>query len=513
MTAFLLLARTEPHAPADPRDADGLMRGAAAMGLPPPTTRGADSVVGTPPTSLLDPTRRVTRSLDAPPIHVVQRSGRVLVGSSIRGLLATGLVARRLDPSGVAGWLWRGAPVANRPPVADVRSVPAGAALACGTDGAWRLETDPCEGVLSTPAEVRLRLLEAGPSRNVPVVVSSAGGLGGLALAHVFAERRTPAPEVVTVRFPTDSDARLAGVGRLVSARGARHHVVSLVRSDPMAALSAYLTACDVPTPDGFSAALVADALAAAGVADAIDGAGASILFGAGPAFAAVAREPRPRGLRRAPPSADELDVDAQRAVEIHAFARVPVNLALSAAARLPAGTREALSRCGPRPVDGFLPPRGSRLEVAAETWLRGPFADRVLGAARGARPAFLESRVLAAVRGLPPPVRFGRPGSGGLLARLAGRGAGTAGMHGAGFEGTLSLWARGPLRPWLDATLSPERVASTRALEPAAVTQALARFHAGTSGWTATRILTLAFLVAWIERERLVLPTEAAVP
>lgn|GEM_PF-2245329 len=513
MTGFLLLARTEPHAPADPRDADALTRGAAALGLPPPTARAAQSVAGTPPASLLDPTRRVARALDAPPIHVAPLAGRVLLGSSVRGLLATGIVPRLLDPSGVAGLLWRGGPVSNRPPVAGVRSVPAGAALVCGSGGAWRMEAEPCAGELSTPAEVRLRLLESGPPRNVSAVVSSAGGLGGLALAHVLAERGAPAPEVVTVRFPTDTDARLAGVGRLVSARGARHHVVSLARTDPMAALSAYVAACDVPTPDGFSAALVGDALAAAGVTDAIDAAGASILFGAGPAFAAVAREPRPRGLRRAPPSADELDVDAQRAVEIHAFARVPVNLALAAAARLPAGTREVLSRCGPRPVDGFLPPRGSRLEVAVETWLRGPFADRLLGSARAARPAFLEPRVLAAVRGLPPPVRFGRPGTGGLLARLAGRGAGRAGMHGAGFEPTLSLWARGPLRPWLDATLAPERVASTRALEPIAVTGALARFHAGTGGWSATRILTLAFLVAFIERERLVLPAEGAAP
>ncbi len=507
MTAFLLLARTGPDVPYAAHDADALARGAAAVGLSPPTAGALGLVGGSPPADLLAPHRHVARAFDAAPIHVAPLGGRVLVGSSLHALLATGLVPRLLDPVGVAGWLWRGAAVPNRPPLAGVRSVPAGAALRLGDDGGWHLETEPCARQPSTPTEVRLRLLEAVPPRGRSIVVSSAGGLGGLALASVYAGRGEPPPEVVTVRFPSDSDGRLEAVRRLVEAQGARHRVVDAASADPMRALSSYLSTCDVPTPDGFHAALLDAALRTAGVTDAIDAAGASVLFGAGPAFAAVAREPRARAWHRKPPSGDELDVGAQREVELRAFARVPVNLALAAAARLPAGTREALSRCGPRPVDGFLPPEGSRLEVAVETWLRGPFADRVLASPRAARPAFLEPRVLEAVRGLPPPVRFGRPGSGGLLARFAGRGAARAGAGAVGLEATLSDAAHGGLRAWIDATLAPGRVAAAGVLVPAAVTEALRRFHARTGGWTATRILTLAFLLAWIERERLVLP------
>lgn len=504
MSGFLLLAFTGPGVSLDARDHEALARGAKALGLTAPAATPHGLRAGEPPRTLGDATRRIERAFDAPPVFMAPLPGRVLVAPSLRALLSTGLVPRTLDPSGIAGFLWRGAPVANRPPVLGARGVPAGAALVLDPDHGWRLESAAPRSELSTPAELSLRLLESVASRHGGVVVSSAGGPGGLALAGVFSAWDDPAPELVTVRLPTDTDARLAVVGRLAQAQGARHHVVDLARTDPQGALTSYLAGCDVPTPEGFGAALVAEALAAAGVSGALDAAGASILFGAGPAFAAVAREPRARGLRRRPPSADELDVDAQRAVELHAFARVPVNLALAAAARLPAGTREALSRCGPRPVDGFHPAPGSRLDVAVDTWLRATFADRVLGTPRAARPAFLDERVLAAVRGLPPPVRFGRPGSGGLLARLAGRGAARARGHAAGIEATLAAWGSGALRPWLEATLAPERVAATRVLEPPAVAEALRRSRTGAGGWTAVRIFTLAFLVAWIEREHL---------
>lgn len=507
MTAFVLLARTASGAPLDAGDHEAVARAADALCLGAPTQSVAGLVAGLAPAGLLAAPGRIARAFDAPPIHVAPLDGRVLVASSGRALLSTGLVPRSIDPSGIAGLLWRGAPVAHRPPLAGTRGVPAGAALAWDPDHGWRLEAAAPAHELSTPAEVRLRVLESLPARGGGRVVSSAGGPGGLALAGILADLGGPAPELITVRFPADAESRLRIVGRLVEAQGARHHVIDPARTDPVASLSTYVSTCDVPTPDGFAASLVAEALAAAGISDALDAAGASILFGAGPAFAAVAREPRARGLRRKPPSADALDVDAQREVELRAFARVPVNLALSAAARLPAGTREALSRCGPRPVDGFRPAPGSRLEVAVETWLRGTFADRVLGAPRPARPVFLEPRVLAAIRGLPPPVRFGRPGSGGLLARLAGRGATRARAHSVGLEATLAAWTREALRPWLEAILAPDRVAATRVLEPGAVAEALRRARAGAGGWTATRILTLAFLVAWIERERLALP------
>jgi hypothetical protein len=135
-------------------------------------------------------------------------------------------------PSGIAGILWRARPW----PTAAL----AGCA-ACRGRGprviptGWRLEAAAPAHELSTPAEVRLRVLESLAARGGGRVVSSAGGPGGLALAGILADLGGPAPELITVRFPADAESRLRIVGRLVEAQGARHHVIDPARTDPVA--------------------------------------------------------------------------------------------------------------------------------------------------------------------------------------------------------------------------------------------------------------------------------------
>jgi hypothetical protein len=67
-----------------------------------------------------------------------------------------------------------------------------------------------------------------------------------------------------------------------------------------------------------------------------------------------------------------------------------------------------------------------------------------------------------------------------------------------------MDAWARGPLGGWLAATLAPDRVGATRALRPAGVSAAHARWQRGDGGFDARRLLFLAVTVAWLEREGL---------
>jgi hypothetical protein len=67
----------------------------------------------------------------------------------------------------------------------------------------------------------------------------------------------------------------------------------------------------------------------------------------------------------------------------------------------------------------------------------------------------------------------------------------------------TLDAWMRGPLAPWVDATLSRDRLAAQALWRPEAVLEAVRRFRARTHGWSARHVLLLGVLVRWVERER----------
>jgi len=444
----------------------------------------------------------VTRGPDAPAVYVARHAGAVAHAATARAALAAVGRPAVVDPTGIAGVLWRGAPVDAHLPLDGVVGVPAGGSAELRGDGV--VMTGPATD--AAPSD--LALLEArllAEVRGPAFAVLTRGAHGSLALLALRRLADEPEGDALTIHWPGAPERDVTEAGRTARALHARHHVLRPDADEPEAALARWCATCDLPSLEDFRAMLVDAALARAGVARAATSAGAPALFGVGEPFASVAHGGWRLALRSRPPRVppDAFDLAGQRAVERAALARVPLHAAQVALALLPAGTRAALSTAGPRPPDG-TPGLASRAAAVAEAALRA-LSDGELRAPspRTWRP-YLAAPVVAAVRGLPPRARFGRLGSGGPLRSWLRRAHGWVNRAPAeGFHVTLDRWLRGPWAGWLARTLAPGRLAAQGLWKPEGVARLVASWQASATAEAARAVFVVAATVAWVDRVR----------
>ncbi|MFO0933851.1 MAG: hypothetical protein U1E39_14270 [Planctomycetota bacterium] len=228
-----------------------------------------------------------TRATDAPAVYVAWRErAAASAGTALEALAAVGRRAV-VDPAGVSGVLWRGGPLDARLPLEGVVGVPAGGRVVF-EDGAARVEgpatvAPPCD---VATLEARLRTEVAGPG----FAVLTRGGHASLALLALRALAGEPEADAFTVHWPGAPEPDVVEAGRTARVLRARHHVLRPDGDEPEAALARWLATCDLPSLEGFRAALLDAALARAGVARAATPVGAAALFGVGEPFASVAR-------------------------------------------------------------------------------------------------------------------------------------------------------------------------------------------------------------------------------
>ena len=511
MTAFVGVFRA--HGPTE-TDRARLAAAARGLGLPgsPTTPRlgwlvhgagpGASAADAAGAPAAGDPV--VARPLDGAAVYVARGDdGACGVSTSARAAAAAAGRPLALDPAGFSGLLWRGAALDHRLPWRDVVAVPAGGAAVARADGlGCVVEAPAAPAPDAAPLDRALADVVAGPD----FALLTRGGPASLALLAVRRLFGAPECDAFSVRWPRAEEARVREAGRTARVLGARHHVLDLGDLDPAAALSAWSAAVDVPSAEGFEAHLLDQALARGGVRRVATPAGGAALFGFGEPFLSLARRRRPWLDRSRPPRTvpDPFDVAAHRELEGRALRRVPVHAAQSALALLPAATREALGTTGPRPPDGTA--RARSAVAAASAAALAALVDRELRAPgpRTWRP-FLAASWCPRVRSLPDRVRFGRPGSGGLLRRWLVRARGWAQDAPAeGFEPTLDAWLRGPLAAWLADALAPERLAAQGVWRTDGVARAVTAWRDRRPGWTARVVFVLAALAAWLDRDGL---------
>ncbi len=151
MTTFLGLARTSEKPTTE--DEAALVGALRELGMPQEAIavrRGERWVsAGAADDPRLDLDRGVLRPPDGmDPTYTVRSETLTLVGNSVRALLATGLAKRALDPVGLSGLLWRGAPMDARLPVAGVTSLKPGNRFIAGRP----IEVEPHTGLPSWPS-------------------------------------------------------------------------------------------------------------------------------------------------------------------------------------------------------------------------------------------------------------------------------------------------------------------------------------------------------------------------
>ncbi len=228
----------------------------------------------------------------------------VLFASEVRAILASGLVARRLDPISLESFLCHGAVQGPDTLVSGVRLLPRGSTLV------WQRGKQPVvtpywqppqEQRTSSPQEVResfFAAVERHLISDVPTGVFLSGGVDSSAVAAAAARSVGAGVTSLSVVFPDqprESEAEHAR--RMAQKAGTRHIEIPVTGADMLAILEQSLAGMDQPTIDAVNTYIVSRVARQAGLTVALSGLGGDELFGGYPSFSSV---PRLVGLRRA---------------------------------------------------------------------------------------------------------------------------------------------------------------------------------------------------------------------
>jgi len=257
--------------------------------------------------ALWDPERQtlliVRDRLGIKPLYYAAPSGRFVFASELRALLASGLVRRELDVTGLDTFLKFGAVQEPATMVRGVRLLPAGCLLRW-KDGAFQMErywdlpaaTAPLNGDARVRAErvealraeldkaVRMRLLS-----DVPLGVFLSGGLDSTVLAAIAARHCTRL-KTFTVTFAEEQFAEGVKARQVARLLGTEHHEITLSQGDLLATLPAAVAAIDQPTVDGINTYMVSRVTKQAGVTVALSGLGGDEQFAGYRSFRLVPR-------------------------------------------------------------------------------------------------------------------------------------------------------------------------------------------------------------------------------
>ncbi len=232
--------------------------------------------------------------------------------SEVRALLASGLIARRLDPAALDIYLFNGFAVSPLTLVRGVFSLPPGGWLRVDEEGRvrgrgryWTLPAPSPAGELPRDA-LRARLVAAVEERLVSDVPLGAFLSGGIDSTIVVATMARAGGDVRTfsVGFEDPAYDESAHARHVAARHGTRHTEVRLGRAEFESRLPDAVAALDQPSFDGTNTYVVARAARENGLTVALTGAGADELFGGYPFFRQVAWLGRARRAAAALPRA-----------------------------------------------------------------------------------------------------------------------------------------------------------------------------------------------------------------
>jgi asparagine synthase (glutamine-hydrolysing) len=238
------------------------------------------------------------------PLYVAKATGTFLFSSEVRGLLASGLVPRRINARAVAGFCSYGFVPEPETIIESITEFPAGCYQlldAEATDGNatephryWNIpipRTLPAKEDVCQELRSRLQLaVREHLISDVPSGVFLSAGLDSTLVASLAA-RETNQLRTFTVGFadnPGLSESKLAAdtARRL----GAQHTDIQLLAKDAEQACLPWLEALDQPSVDGLNTFIISRAIRSQGMVVALSGLGGDELFGGYSTFRLVPR-------------------------------------------------------------------------------------------------------------------------------------------------------------------------------------------------------------------------------
>lgn len=477
--------------------------------------------------------------------------GNVLLFSSeLRSLLATGLVERRIDPQGLAGYIWNGFVPGPGTLIRNVRQLPPGSMLTLRPgESPGEPETywvpPPATPGTTTPEMVcdQMAACVAGHMvSDVPVGVFLSGGLDSASVARLATAAVPGRVRTFTVGFDDPALDESIPAALIAAAIGTEHSTVWVTGNEFLTALPAALASLDQPTFDGLNSFVVSRAVRDAGITVALAGTGGDELFGGYKSFSEVpagmrwARRlgwaPAKRALLSAicrlyyrggvPPQtrwgkiADVLeasDILPMYQVRAGLFTRKFASRLLGGGPHeksiygLPAERFDLLSRQIANQPD---------LHAISHLELSLYLGDRLLrdtdatgmAASLEVRLPLIDHQLVAGVAGLSEADRFGPLGQKQFLRQHVLKGLDPAlfDRPKQGFEMPFGRWLRGPLRAVIDPVMRDMQLAAAIGLDPTTVVDLWDAFLAGGRGLYWSRVWGLFALLDWCRRYRVVI-------
>ena len=253
------------------------------------------------------------------PLYYYQKDDCFLFASEIRALLASGLVARKLSPDGLASYLQFGSVQDPLTIIDGVQALLPGHGLIveskndrlqieCRNYSNDRFTATASADLTRGQAVENVRVtLEESVRRHlvsdVPVGVFLSGGIDSSAIVALMSRVVHERPKTFSVVF-TESEFSEAEHARLVAKRfGTEHREILLSEESLLDLLLSALEAMDQPTMDGINTFVISKAVKEAGVTVALSGLGGDELFAGYPSFRRAVQlqkiGPMPQGLRR----------------------------------------------------------------------------------------------------------------------------------------------------------------------------------------------------------------------
>jgi asparagine synthase (glutamine-hydrolysing) len=239
------------------------------------------------------------------PLLYADVRGALVFASELKGLLASGLIDRRIDPVALRQLLSLGSVYQPRTLVAGVSALPAGHVLVQDAHGRrirpfWSPALDRVGGLRRRPYDeqveyVRAALVESVRLQmvaDVPVGAFLSGGIDSSLIVALMAREAGGRVKTFSVGFESgagvaDESYAAADIARHLETD---HTRVAVTGADARAAFEHFVTGLDQPSVDGFNSYFVTRA-AAGGVTVALSGTGGDELFLGYPWFAHIERQ------------------------------------------------------------------------------------------------------------------------------------------------------------------------------------------------------------------------------
>jgi asparagine synthase (glutamine-hydrolysing) len=254
--------------------------------------------------------RTLTLARDAAgikPLYIARAGETLIFASEARAILATGLIPRRIDQRGAAGYLAYGSVQEPLTLFEGIRSLEPGTALTIdlrqpdheSVRRFWRPPSLRTGGGVDLPAEIRSTMeaeVRAHLASDVPVGVFLSSGLDSTVIA-ALAARGEGRVSSFTVSVEPFDEAPMAR--RTADLLGIRHRAIGVKEEEALEASRLWLDRMDQPSIDGLNTFIISRAVRQAGFSVALSGVGGDELFGGYPSFRDVPRLKRQLTLAR----------------------------------------------------------------------------------------------------------------------------------------------------------------------------------------------------------------------